>query len=93
MTSPIAVALPLRRDLTVAYVSSLGVAFALAVASVAGLVLGSDGLYDARSPLVQVSRGGDAANLILGVPVLLGSVWLATRGSLIGLLLWPGALF
>jgi len=37
--------------------------------------------------------GGDAANLILGLPVLLGSVWLARRGSLIGLLLWPSALF
>jgi hypothetical protein len=93
MTSPIAAALPLRRDLTAAYASSLAVAFAFAVASIAGLVLGSDGLYDPVSPLVQVSRGGDAANLLLGLPVLLGSMWLARRGSLIGLLLWPGALF
>lgn len=93
MTSPIATALPLRRDLTVACVSSLAVAFVLAVASIAGLVLGSEGLYDAGSPLVQVSRGGDAANLLLGLPVLVGSLWLAKRGSLIGLLLWPGALF
>jgi hypothetical protein len=27
------------------------------------------------------------------MPLLLGSMWLAWRGSLIGLLLWPGALF
>ncbi len=93
MTSPTAAALPLRRDLTLAYASSLAVAFALAVASIAGLVPGSHGLYDTGSPLVQVSRGGDAANLVLGVPVLLGSMWLARHGSLIGLLLWPGALF
>ncbi len=92
MTAPIAVALPLRRELTDAYASSLAVALALAIASVAGLVLGTDGLHDPESPLVQVSRGGDAANLILGVPVLLGSVWLARRGSLIGgddRLNWP----
>ena len=54
---------------------------------------GSDGRYDVGSPLVQVSQGGDAANLILGLPVLLGAMWLARRGSLFGLLLWPGALF
>ncbi len=93
MTSTIAAGLPLRRDLTLAYVGSLTVAVALAVASIGGLAPGPDSLYDSASPLVQVSRGGDAANLILGVPVLLGSMWLAKRGSLIGLLLWPGALF
>jgi len=27
------------------------------------------------------------------MPILLGSMWLARRGSVIGLLLWPGALF
>ena len=54
---------------------------------------GSDGRYAVGSPLVQVSQGGDAANLILGLPALLGAMWLARRGSLIGLLLWPGALF
>ena len=93
MSPSIAAALPLRRSLSVAYVASLGVAFALAVASIAGLVPGADGPYASGSPLVQVSRGGDAANLILGVPVLLGSMGLARRGLLIGLLLWPGALF
>lgn len=93
MTSTIEAALPLKRDLTVAYTASLMVALALAVASIAGLVLGSNGLYDSGSPLVQVSRGGDAANLFLGLPILLGSMLLARRGSLLGLLLWPGALF
>ena len=92
MTSSVA-ALPLRRNLALAYASSLVAALVLAVASVGGLVLGSDRLYDPGSPLVQVSRGGDAANLVLGLPILLGSMGLARRGSLIGLLLWPGALF
>ncbi len=93
MASTMSAALPVRRDLTFAFISSLSVAVTLAAASIAGLVLGSHGLYDADSPLVQVSRGGDAANLILGLPILLGSMWLAKRGSLLGLLLWPGALF
>lgn len=34
----------------------------------------------------------DALNLALGVPVLLIALWLAQRGRLIGLLMWPGGL-
>jgi hypothetical protein len=93
MNHPVAPALPLKRDISLAYVSSVVVSIAIGVVSVAGLLWGSDGRYSVGSPLVQVSRGGDAANLILGLPVLLGSMWLARRRSLIGLLLWPGALF
>ena len=37
--------------------------------------------------------GQDAFNLVVGVPLPLGLLWLARRGSLVGLLLWPGALF
>lgn len=86
-------ALPVTGDLTPAYVASLVIALSLAAVSAVGLWRGSDGLYHTGSPLVQVSQGGDAANLILGLPILLGSMWLARRGSLVGLLLWPGALF
>jgi hypothetical protein len=93
MTSTIEATLPVTRDLRVPFISSLSVAVTLAVVSIAGLVLGYNGVYDPESPLVQVSRGGDAANLVLGVPILLGSMLLARRGSLLGLLLWPGALF
>jgi hypothetical protein len=34
----------------------------------------------------------DALNLVVGPLSLLGCLWLARRGALIGLLLWPGAL-
>jgi hypothetical protein len=37
--------------------------------------------------------GQDALNLIVALPILLGAMWLSRRGSLIGLLLWPGILF
>lgn len=86
-------ALPVGAGKKPAYVSSLVIALCVAAVSVVGLRWGADGLYGAGSPLVQVSRGGDAANLALGLPALLGSMWLARRRSLLGLLLWPGALF
>jgi hypothetical protein len=38
-------------------------------------------------------RAHDLFNLAVALPVLLASVWFARRGSLLGLLLWPGALF
>jgi hypothetical protein len=35
----------------------------------------------------------DVTILFIGLPMLLGSMWLTWRGKLIGLLFWPGALF
>jgi hypothetical protein len=88
MTPPV----PIRRDLTLAYAGSLLVAVGIGIASVAGLVSRADDHYGETS-LVLVSPGADAANLVLVLPILLGAMWLARRGSLFGLLLWPGALF
>jgi hypothetical protein len=34
----------------------------------------------------------DVVNLVIGLPLLLGSLWLSWRGKLLGLLFWPGAL-
>ena len=84
--------LPLKRAPKLAYRLSLVVATLITFVSVTGLVRSSEGLYQAGWQSVLVSEGGDAANLIL-VPVLLASMWLARRGSLVGLLLWPGGLF
>ncbi|HET9222802.1 MAG TPA: hypothetical protein VFO07_09880 [Roseiflexaceae bacterium] len=85
--------LPITRDLRLAYLVSLVIAVLMIIVSIAGLVLGSAELYGVEPKLVQVSEGGDAANLVVGLPILLGSLWLARRGHLSGLLLWPGALF
>jgi hypothetical protein len=51
--------------------------------------------YDLRleAKMLPLFVGQDALNLVVGLPILLGSLWLARRGALIGLLLWPGALF
>jgi hypothetical protein len=84
---------PIKQDLRLGYICSLVTAFGVAAVSAAGLVWGAGGLYPATPPSVLVSRAGDATNLIVILPSLLASMWLARRGSLIGLLLWPGALF
>jgi hypothetical protein len=96
--------LPIKRDLTLAYTLSLLVAGLMAGVSAAGLTLGFAGLYGAdprlalgateaeAGLLVPGLLGQDAFNLVVGVPLLLGCLWLARRGSLVGLLFWPGAL-
>jgi len=80
----------IKRDLTLAYLTSGIIALIMCVTSVASILYGSD-IY----PASQVSNnvGTDALNLVVGLPILLGSMWFARRGSLIGLLIWPGALF
>jgi hypothetical protein len=83
----------IARDLSLAYLASLLIAALMAVVSAAGVLLAPTGLYRGDPIFVSVFVGQDAANLVVGLPILLGSVWLARRGSLIGLLLWPGALF
>lgn len=96
---------PIKRGLTLAYRLSLAVAVLMAVVSAAGIMLGLGGLYGADPKLAVGVReaeaglllpgllGQDIFNLVVGLPILLGSMWLARRGSMVGLLLWPGALF
>ena len=83
--------LPITRNLTLAYAVSLVVALIMTVASVIGflyrtVIYPTDELLLNRVPT-------DGVNLVVGLPILLGSMWLARRGKLIGLLCWPGALF
>jgi len=80
--------LPVTRDLTVAYALSLIVALLMTAASAAGIL--NQTLYPEAQVFTQV--GNDALNLVIGLPFLLGSMWFARRGSLLGLLFWPGAL-
>lgn len=85
--------LPIKRDLTFAYLISLVIALIMAVVSIAGLLYGT-GIYPGLEvKMLPLFVGQDALNLVVGLPMLLGSMWLARRGSLTGLLLWPGALF
>ena len=83
--------LPTTNDITFIYISSLILAVIMTIASVAGLVspISSYPTDDLRQAFVP----NDAVNLIIGLPILLGSMWLTMRGRLVGLLCWPGALF
>ncbi|OPY30101.1 MAG: hypothetical protein A4E28_00488 [Methanocella sp. PtaU1.Bin125] len=81
---------PVRCDLKLVYAGSLAVAVLMIAVSVAGILYWRD-LYPASQ--AASSAGSDAFNLVAILPVLLLSMWLARRGRLIGLLLWPGALF
>lgn len=74
----------------IAYASSLLVAIVMTVASAIGL-LNSDQNYP-TDWLRQTALANDVANLVIGLPILLASVWSAWRGKKIGALLWPGAL-
>ncbi len=83
--------LPIRRNLTLTYALSLIVAILMAVASAAGLIYRT--IVYPTDELLRTSVSNDVVNLFIGLPILLGSMWLARRGKLIGLLCWPGALF
>ncbi len=83
--------LPVKQDLTLVYVLSLVVAILMTVASVAGLVYAST-LYPTDEILTSFAAN-DVVNILLGLPILLGSMWFAQRGKVLGLLFWPGALF
>jgi hypothetical protein len=63
----------------------------MAVASAAGLLYTTN-IYPTQE-LLKTFVANDVVNLFIGLPILLGSLWLARRGKLIGLLFWPGALF
>ncbi|HEX6305156.1 MAG TPA: hypothetical protein VFZ76_13260 [Anaerolineales bacterium] len=82
--------IPVRRDLKLAYALSLVIALLMAGVSLAGLFYQSR-LYP-NDELRRAFVPNDLVNLLIGLPVLLGSVQLARRGVLAGLLLWPGGL-
>jgi hypothetical protein len=84
------VRLPIKGDLKFSYVFSLIIALLMTIASVAGL-LAPDRIYPTQD-LLQSFVTNDVINLFIGLPILLGSMWLAHHGKLIGLLFWPGAL-
>jgi hypothetical protein len=62
----------------------------MACASVAGLFI--PGFIYPVEELRNSFVANDVVNFLIGLPILLGSLWFARRGRLVGLLLWPGAL-
>ena len=87
----VAADLPVRRNLTLEYAVSLVIAALMFIASVAGLLYQAT-IYPSEE-LLQSFLPNDVVNLFIGLPILLGSMWLTWRGKLIGPLFWPGAIF
>ena len=83
--------LPVKHNLTLIYALSFIIAILMAAASVAGLLCQTS-VYP-TDELLQSFLPNDVANLLIGLPMLLASMWLTRRDKLIGLLFWPGALF
>ncbi|HEX2993315.1 MAG TPA: hypothetical protein VHP14_00735 [Anaerolineales bacterium] len=81
----------IKCPLSLNYAISLIIAVLMAVVSIAGFQYRT-AIYPTEE-LRQAFVPNDIVNLFLGVPILLGSMWLTWRGKLIGLLCWPGALF
>ena len=82
--------LPITRDLTLVYKVSAIIAILMTIASASGLLF-SSAIYP-TDDVLQTFFANDVVNLLIGLPILISSMWLSWRGKLIGLLLWPGAL-
>ncbi len=82
--------LPIKRDLKLDYILSLVVALLMAAVSIGSLLFPAT-VYPTEE-LRESFLTNDLVNLVVGLPILLGSIWLTRRGKLVGLLLWPGAL-
>lgn len=72
-------------------IGTLFVTVLVTLASLAGLVF-TNVLYPTKE-LVLSFYVNDILTLVIGVPILLGSMRIANWGKLAGLLLWPGAFF
>jgi len=85
--------MPLRRELTVPYALSGLLVLLLGISTVAGLLFGGRGFYDSYPASLTGLVGQDTVTLVVGIPLLIASVWLTGRGSIGALLVWAGMLF
>jgi hypothetical protein len=86
-------ALPVVRSLTIACTVTSLVTGCLVVASLAGVLFGQRGLYESNATTLPSLLTQDVLTLFVAVPLLVGSMWSARRGSVRGLQLWMGTLF
>jgi hypothetical protein len=86
-----AASLPITRNLSTSSTFSIITALLMTGASMTGLLLPS--VVYPTDAIRQSSVATDVVNLFIVLPILFGSMVLARRNSLMGLLFWPGALF
>jgi hypothetical protein len=85
--------LPVKSKLALVYALSSLLAVLLLVSSIVGLLYGGRGLYGSYPASLAGLVGQDAVTLVVGIPLLVVSMWLTRRGSARGLLIWTGTLF
>jgi len=85
--------MPLKHKPTIAYALSTLLAMLLLVSSVVGLLYGGGGFYDSYPAALAGVVGQDGVTLVVGIPLLVASMWLTARASTGGLLVWAGTLF
>jgi hypothetical protein len=83
--------LPIKRNLKLVYILSLIIVSLLVIASICGILFGS--VIYPTDELLSTFISNDVVNLLIGLPIIIGSIFLTLRGKLIGLLFWSGALF
>ena len=82
--------LPLTRSIKLPIALSVAICLLTAAVSLAGLVATAEAYPNEE--LIRAFLANDVVNLLVGLPILLLSLWLVRTQRLVGLLLWPGAL-
>jgi hypothetical protein len=85
------ISLPLYENIKIDVIISWIIAALMVISSVFSLVM-RDEIYT-TDDLAQAFIANDIVNLAIGVPVLILAIYLIKKQNLVGLLLWPGALF
>lgn len=83
--------LPIKRNLKLTYIVSIIIAILMTGSSIMGPLF-RDQMYPSEEFVLSFVPN-DIVNLVIGLPILLVSMWLTSRKKLVGLLFWPGALF
>ena len=82
--------LPISSNLALIYILSTVIAILMAGLSAYGILYRTNA--NPSEELLKSFASNDVVNLCVGLPILLGSMWLTRRSKLISLLCWSGAL-
>lgn len=83
--------LPIKHNLKLNYIFSFIITILMTIASISGILFSS--IIYPTDELLSTFMSNDVVNLLIGLPIILISIFLTARNKLIGLLFWPGALF
>jgi hypothetical protein len=74
------------------YINSITIAILAIIATLSGLLAKGTYINDTVSTVAQM-MGQDLVTLVIGVPILMGSLYLISQNSLKGRLIWMGTVF